>query len=221
MPARTLPNLGLMAFFDPGEDGWDDEMNLGLLKLSVLVQPVVSGLVAAEPGAPAAGDTIVLDEAHATHANEIAVYDDDAWVYITPQEGWKVYSEAAGVDLRFDGAAWAPVEEGGEGGGGGGALTVSGQAASYIPVLADANSYVRMNLAAPGTFTIPPNADVAFPVGTRLYVEQRGAGTVTITAGAGVTIRSRGGVYGTGGQYAVATVIKVDTDTWVLSGDVA
>lgn len=49
--------------------------DLGLLKLSVLVQPVVLSIEAAEPATPALGDVHVLDEAHATHPNEIIVWD--------------------------------------------------------------------------------------------------------------------------------------------------
>ena len=29
---RTLPNHGLTAFFALGEDGWDDEMSLNMLR---------------------------------------------------------------------------------------------------------------------------------------------------------------------------------------------
>lgn len=118
MAARTLPNLGLMAFYDLGEDGWKDDQDLGLLKLSVLVQPVVADILAAEPGAPANGDVVVLDETHATHPNEIAIRDDGAWVYVEPVEGWKVYVTAENADYRFDGTAWVEVVEGGGGGGG-------------------------------------------------------------------------------------------------------
>jgi hypothetical protein len=220
MPSRPLPNLLLESFFDLGEDGWKDANDLNMLKLSVLVQAGASGKFAAEPGAPAAGDIIVLDETHATHPNAIAVYDDGAWVYFTPSEGWLIYNRATNEYLTYDAAAWTALATGG----GGGAILptpVTGQAASYTAVLGDANSYIRMNVAGANTFTVPANATVAFPIGTRLYVEQRGAGVTTITPDAGVTIRSRGGVYGTGGQYAVAALIKVDTDTWVLSGDVA
>ena len=116
MAARTLPNLGLKAFYDLGEDGWKDDQDLGLLKLSVLVQPVVLALVAAEPGSPAAGDVVVLDETHATHPNEIAIYDDGDWVYVEPVEGWKVYNLDAGKDYRYDGTEWAEVASGGGGG---------------------------------------------------------------------------------------------------------
>lgn len=110
MAARTLPNLGLKAFYTLGEDGWKDDQDLGLLKLSVLVQPVVLSILAAEPGAPTLGDVHLLDETHATHPNEIIVWDgetgEEAWVYIEPQEGWKVYDLDSGLDHQFDGTEW-------------------------------------------------------------------------------------------------------------------
>lgn len=110
MAARDLPNLGLRAFYDLGEDGWKDDQDLGLLKLSVLVQPVVLSIEAAEPATPALGDVHVLDEAHATHPNEIIIWDgatgEEAWVYIVPNEGWKVFVLADEDDYRFDGVAW-------------------------------------------------------------------------------------------------------------------
>ncbi len=112
MPARPLPNLLLQAFFDLGEDGWKDEMDLNLLKLSVLTQAGTSGKFAAEPGAPAAGTIIVLDETHATHPNAVAVYDDGAWVYFTPTEGWLIYNQATDSYLVFSGAVWGPLVTG-------------------------------------------------------------------------------------------------------------
>lgn len=217
--ARTLPNLGLAAFFALGEDGWDDEMSLNLLKLSVLTQGNVISTVSATPGAPADGDVHIFDGTHPTQANKVAIRDDGAWIYLTPVEGWMLYDKTANQFMKFDGASWAELATGG-GGGGVGPVEVSGQAASYTAVIGDANDYIRMNVAGANTFTVPANASVAFPVGTRLYVEQRGAGVTTITPDSGVTIRCRGGIYTTAGQYAVVALIKVDTDTWVLSGDV-
>lgn len=117
MAGRVLPNLNLMAFYTPGEDGWGNEMSLNLLKLSVLTQGGVSQKVAAEPGAPAAGTIIVLDETHATHPNAVAAYDDGAWVYFTPSEGWLVYDRAANEYLTFTGVIWDVFAGGGGGGG--------------------------------------------------------------------------------------------------------
>lgn len=106
MPSRVLPNVGLEAFFNLGEDGWDDEMSLNLLKLSVLVQGAVDSKAAALPGAPANGDIVLLDETNVTNPNKIAVRDAGAWVYITPQEGWMIYNKGDDTFYRFEGAAW-------------------------------------------------------------------------------------------------------------------
>lgn len=123
MPARDLPNLGLKAGYDPGEDGWGNDMTLNLLKLSVLTQGTVLSKVAAEPGSPTAGDIHILDETHATHPNEVIVYDGPAggesWVYIAPVEGWLLFNQAADYYEKFDGAIWAELATGGGGGGGG------------------------------------------------------------------------------------------------------
>lgn len=102
--------------------------------------------------------------------------------------------------------------------------TSNTRTASYTFVLGDgAIPFVTvvMNVATANTLTIPPNASVAFPVGTILAAEQHGAGLTTWTAGAGVTIRSRGSLLAMGGQYAAASARKTATDTWLLSGDLA
>lgn len=119
MAGRALPNLGLTGFWTLGEDNWNDENDLNLLKLSVLVQPVVDDIVAAEPGSPADGDVYILDETHATHPNEIAVRDAGAWVYIEPVAGWMVHVTAEDAFYKFSGATWAEFS----GGGGGGTVT--------------------------------------------------------------------------------------------------
>jgi hypothetical protein len=53
-----------------------------------------------------------------------------------------------------------------------------------------------------------------------MIVYQHGAGQTTIAGTAGVTLNSTGGKTKTTGQYSVATLIKVDTDEWVLFGDI-
>jgi hypothetical protein len=117
MAARELPNLGLEGGYEEHENGWAEGMALNLLKLSVLVQGGAIDKLAAEPGSPAAGDTYILDETHATHANAVAVYDDGAWVYFEPQEGWLIFNRTAEYYEKFDGTVWAELEMGGGGGG--------------------------------------------------------------------------------------------------------
>jgi len=90
---------------------------------------------------------------------------------------------------------------------------------SYTLVLTDVAKVISLTNAAAITLTVPPNSSVAFPVGTQILLYQGGAGQVTITAGAGVTIRSEGSKTKTGGQYGVAGLLKVATDEWVSFGN--
>jgi hypothetical protein len=99
-------------------------------------------------------------------------------------------------------------------------LTLNAQTGTtYTLVLADAHKLVTQSNASGIATTIPPNADVAFEVGDQVNFLQLGAGTITLTAGAGVTLRSDGAKLKTNAQYAVATCIKIDTDEWVVVGN--
>ena len=89
---------------------------------------------------------------------------------------------------------------------------------TYTLVLSDKGKTYEGNNASAITLTIPPNADVPLPVKSYVNVVQMGAGQITITAGSGVTLRSRNGLK-LGGQYAMATLYKRDTDEWVVGGD--
>lgn len=107
MASRTLPGIGLNGDWDLGEDGWKDGMDSNLRVLSILSGQQVLEIVPAEPGAPAEGDIVILDETHATHPNEIAAYDEAAWVYIIPLEGMQLHNLDDGIRYTFDGAIWA------------------------------------------------------------------------------------------------------------------
>ena len=91
--------------------------------------------------------------------------------------------------------------------------------ASYTAVLTDDGKLVTVSNASANTFTIPPNSSVAYGIGTQINIAQLGAGTVTITAGAGVTLNSAGAKLKTDAQYAVATCVKTDTNTWFVVGN--
>lgn len=99
-------------------------------------------------------------------------------------------------------------------------ISTSAQTASYTLVLADKNKIVEMNVAGANTLTVPPNASVAFPVGSQIQVLQTGAGQCTITAGAGVTVNGTPGLK-VRAQWSYVTLIKRATDTWVVVGDLS
>jgi len=90
---------------------------------------------------------------------------------------------------------------------------------TYTTVLSDDGKIISLNNAASITATIPPNSSVAYGIGTQLNFLALGAGVVTITAGAGVTIRSDGAKLKLNAQYAVATCLKIAADEWVAVGN--
>lgn len=95
------------------------------------------------------------------------------------------------------------------------------QTGSYTLVITDVNRTVEMNSASATVVTVPPNSSVAFPIGSIVEVARYGAGTVTVAAGAGVTIRSRSSLLAVGNQYGAASLRKRATDEWILVGDLA
>lgn len=88
---------------------------------------------------------------------------------------------------------------------------------TYTLVLGDIRKYIQMNNASANTLTVPPNSSVAFPVGTKIMVQQLGAGSTTIAAGSGVTINAPSTVtLAIGQQYESRGLLKTATDTWQL-----
>lgn len=98
------------------------------------------------------------------------------------------------------------------------AVTPNVQGGSYTVVLSDAGKVIEFTGSSAAFFVLPTNASVPFPVGTVIEVYQAGTGQVNI---GGQTVRSRGGLYNTAGQYATAAVRYRGSDEWVLTGDVA
>lgn len=92
-------------------------------------------------------------------------------------------------------------------------------AETYTLVQADFRKHKRFTSNNPITLTIPPNAEVELPIGTRIRITQAGTGVITLTPGAGVSLFSRNNAYSSAGRYAVFEVEKVTTDGWDVIGD--
>ena len=100
-------------------------------------------------------------------------------------------------------------------------MTLNAQTGTtYTLALADAHKLVTLSNASAITLTVPTNSSIAFEIGDQVNLLQLGAGQVTV-AGSGVTFRSEGSKLKLKGQYAMATLVKIDTDTWVLVGNTA
>ena len=100
--------------------------------------------------------------------------------------------------------------------------TIDEKSASYTLALTDKNKFIKMSVTATAnTITVPTNASVAFPVGSQIHIIQYGtgktqvipvSGTVTIYATPGTFLRA---------QYSSATLLKCDTNIWMLMGDLS
>lgn len=107
----------------------------------------------------------------------------------------------------------------------GGARTFNNQSGTtYTFVLGDASNaggftVVRSTNGSASTFTVPPQSSVVWLAGAQIDVCQRGAGKLTIAAGAGVTINSKAGSLALAAQYVCGVLIRNASDDWDLYGD--
>ncbi len=99
-----------------------------------------------------------------------------------------------------------------------GVTPINAQTGNYTLVLSDTGKLITLTSSSAITLTIPTNASVAFPIGTQIDLSQMGAGKVTF-AGAGVTINSKGGNKAIADKFVGVSLIKTDTNTWLLVGD--
>jgi len=99
------------------------------------------------------------------------------------------------------------------------AMSVSSiPSAGYTLVLADAGKLLY-SLVSP-TITIPTNASVAFPIGTRIDIGQLGATTaniIFITPATGVTLNGgSASAQFDRGAYQMGSLIKIATNEWLF-----
>jgi len=90
---------------------------------------------------------------------------------------------------------------------------------NYTLVLSDAGKVLPFSTTSTGTVTVPLNSSVAFPTGSVVNFIQTGTGPILMTGASGVSIQSESSKLKLKGQYAVAGVLKTDTDTWVAFGN--
>jgi hypothetical protein len=100
------------------------------------------------------------------------------------------------------------------------AVTFNAQTGTtYTLALSDASKLVTLSNASPITLTVPAEATTAFPTGSRLDLAQLGAGQVTVSPAAGVTINSKDTNKKLNDQFSAASLIYEGSDVWLLIGD--
>jgi len=106
-------------------------------------------------------------------------------------------------------------------------LTPSFTTNAYTLVLGDQGDILlASNGSTAGTISIPTNASVAFPTGTQITIIQTGSGQLTIqAASSGTTTVNSTGATATApklrAQNSSATLLKTNTDTWYVVGDIS
>ena len=89
--------------------------NEALRLLDALVQIVTQRLEAQDPPAtPVAGTLFALSDAPAGvwegQAGKLAVWDMNAWVFIVPQAGWRLWDLDTAAPYVFEGGTWRPEQ---------------------------------------------------------------------------------------------------------------
>jgi hypothetical protein len=170
-------------------------VNEGLRFLDVLVQIAVkSAALSAPPGAPADGQRWIIGPAPtglwAGRATQIAAWQDGAWVFYAPKDGWLAWNEATLNSLVFSAGAWVSLI---------GALLAAGVADTAFTLTDDADPTKKATFELAGittgttrTFTLPnTTSEMAILAGTQTFTGNKtfigtltASGTVTVSAAA-------------------------------------
>ncbi len=137
--------------------------NEAIRALDAIVQLMVLDRdLTAPPGTPADGDRYIVAPSAtgewAGHDLEIAAYQDGAWAYYVPGEGWLVWIADEDIAVAWDGAAWSALSSGGGGTSDHGALTGLGDD-DHPQYHNDARGDARYTAINPTTLGVNATAD--------------------------------------------------------------
>ena len=139
--------------------------NEALRALDSLVQlSVLDRDFAAPPSAPVEGDRYIVaagaSGAWAGKTAKIAAYQDAAWLFYTPKEGWVAWVADENALVVFDGVGWALAASGGGGGGASDHGLLVGLSDDDHPQYhTDARGDARYTRLAPATLGVNATAD--------------------------------------------------------------
>ena len=175
--------------------------NEALRVLDALVQlAVLDKDLATPPGSPAAGARYIVGAAPtgawSGHAAHIAAYQDSAWAFYVPLEGWLAWVADENVLYAFDGASWIPAP--------GASGSVNPVAMVGVNATADATN--RLSVASPASLF---NHDGA---GHQLKINKASAGqTGSVLFQTGFSGRAE---FGLAGDDDFQVKVSADGSTW-------
>lgn len=170
-------------------------VNEGLRFLDVLVQIAVKSVsLSSPPGSPADGQRWIIGPAPtglwAGRATQIAAWQDGAWVFYAPKDGWLAWNEATLTSLVFSAGSWVSLI---------GALLAAGVADTAFTLTDDVDPTKKATFELAGistgttrTFTLPnTTSELAILAGTQTFTGNKtfsgtltASGTVTVSAAA-------------------------------------
>lgn len=99
------------------------------------------------------------------------------------------------------------------------AIKVAPVTSNYTLAQSDAGKTIRVTSNSDVTITVPLNSAIPFSIGQKVEVIRNGSGEVSIGFTPGVTINSKNSNKRISAQYSGAVLVKDDTNTWILIGD--
>jgi hypothetical protein len=98
-------------------------------------------------------------------------------------------------------------------------LSINSQTSNYILLPSDQNKLIEMSASTNIDVTVPAYSAVSYEIGSQILLVRGGSGEVSVVADSGVTIKSVNNYLSLNNQYSPATLVKIDTNTWYLFGD--
>jgi hypothetical protein len=96
---------------------------------------------------------------------------------------------------------------------------ISLKTSSYTITKDDAGKTINASSSSGITITVPANSTTPFVNGQKVEIFRSGTGNVTINGAVGVTINSKNSNRKIAAQYSGCVLVKTDTNTWLLIGD--
>ncbi len=137
-------------------------------------------------------------------------------IITSPQKGTVCFVEQTdgGTDINqvqiYNGTSWVGMLD---------TTVFNNQTSNYTLVLGDAGKTILIDSTSDRTVTIPSNASVPFAIGQKLDIIRMNTGNVTINGTP--EILSKDSSKEIASRYSRVTLIKKDTDTWILVGDLS
>lgn len=98
------------------------------------------------------------------------------------------------------------------------AVVITDATTARTSVLADASEYLRFTNAAATTYTVQPQASVAWPADAEVHIRRAAAANLTLTPGAGVTLNAPSGGTLVMTNAMSVTLKRVGADVWDVIG---